>query len=118
MFKKLILILKQKLTGLQCFKPLITKSLLSLDSSDGGLYRIRRIRIKCLSIYEEYGEFMVVCGAQNRLRIRGKNLCVYVYREDGRGHKTEDILFNNGPKYKVFRTLFSIQYGLELAKKP
>jgi hypothetical protein len=41
---------------------LITKYLLSLDSSDGGLYGIRRICIKCLSIYEEYGEFMVVCG--------------------------------------------------------
>ncbi len=60
------------------------------------MYIIRRIRRKCLRIYEEYGEFMVVCGAQNRLRIRGNNLCVY--REDARGHKTKDISVTNGPK--------------------
>jgi hypothetical protein len=30
-----------------------------------------------LSVYGEYGEYRVVCGTQNRLPIRGKNLCVH-----------------------------------------
>jgi hypothetical protein len=29
-----------------------------------------------LSVYGEYGECRVVCGTQNCLQIRGKNLCV------------------------------------------
>ncbi len=28
-----------------------------------------------LSVYGEYGECRIVCGTQNRLRIRGKNPC-------------------------------------------
>ncbi len=39
--------------------------------------RIWRIQGKCLSVYGEYGEFRVICGTQNLLRIRGKNLCVH-----------------------------------------
>jgi hypothetical protein len=38
---------------------------------------------------------LFVCGTQNRLGIRGKNLCVHV--EDAKTHKTEDISVNNGP---------------------
>jgi hypothetical protein len=55
--------------------------------------RIRRTRGKCLSTYGEYGEFRVVCGTQNCLRIRGKTLCVH--GEDAKRHKTVNISFNN-----------------------
>ncbi len=41
---------------------------------------------KVLSVFGEFGEFRVVCGTQNRLRIREKNLCVH--GEDARRHKT------------------------------
>jgi len=30
-----------------------------------------------LSVYGEYGKCRVVCGTQNFLQIRGKNLCVH-----------------------------------------
>jgi hypothetical protein len=36
--------------------------------------RIRRLRRKYLSVYREYGNFGVICGTQNRLRMRGKYL--------------------------------------------
>ncbi len=42
---------------------------------------IWRIRRKYLSVYGEYGEFRVVCGTKNHLRIqriRGKNLYIHV----------------------------------------
>jgi hypothetical protein len=55
--------------------------------------RIRRIRGKCLSAYGEYGEFRVVSGTQNCLRIRGKNLCVH--GENAKRHKTVNISLNN-----------------------
>ncbi len=45
-------------------------------------------------IYGEYGKFGTVCGTQNRLRIRRKNICVH--GEYAKIHKTEDILVNNG----------------------
>jgi hypothetical protein len=57
--------------------------------------RIRRIRGKCLSANGEYGEFRVVCGTQNCLRIRGKNLSVH-------GHKTVNISFNNNTNLNIF----------------
>jgi hypothetical protein len=34
--------------------------------------RIRKMRGKYLSVHGEYGECRVVCGIQNRLRMRGK----------------------------------------------
>ncbi len=52
---------------------------------------------KHLRVYGEYGEIRVVCGAQNRLRIRGKNLCVH--REDAQRNKTVDISVNTGPTF-------------------
>jgi hypothetical protein len=39
--------------------------------------RIWRMRGKYLSVYGEYGECRVVCSSKNRLRICGKNLCVF-----------------------------------------
>ena len=65
--------------------------------------RIRRIRGKCLSAYGEYGEFRVVCGTQNWLRIRGKNLCVH--GEDAKRHKTVNISFNNNTNLNFFKIL-------------
>jgi hypothetical protein len=62
--------------------------------------RIRRIRGKCLSAYVEYGKFGVVCGTQNCLRIRGKNLCVH--GEDAKRHKTVNISFNNNMNFNSF----------------
>jgi hypothetical protein len=62
--------------------------------------RIRRIRGKCLSAYGEYGEFRVVCGTQNSLRIRGKNLCVH--GENAKRHKTVNISFNNNTNLNFF----------------
>jgi hypothetical protein len=38
---------------------------------------------------ENTAKFITVCGTQNRLRIRGKNLCVQ--GENAKMHKTEDI---------------------------
>ncbi len=35
------------------------------------------MRGKYLSVYGEYGKCWVVCGTQNFLPIRGKNLCVH-----------------------------------------
>jgi hypothetical protein len=55
--------------------------------------RIRRIQGKYLSACGKYGEFRVVCGTQNCLRIRGTNLCVH--GEDAKRHKTANISFNN-----------------------
>jgi hypothetical protein len=62
--------------------------------------RIRRIREKYLSVHGEYGEFRVVCGTLNRLRIRGKNLCVH--GEDAKSHKTVYISVNNNTNFKFF----------------
>jgi hypothetical protein len=62
--------------------------------------RIRRIQGKCLSAYEEYGEFRVVCGTQNCLRIRGNNLCLH--GEDAKRYKTVNISFNNFMNFYSF----------------
>ncbi len=40
----------------------------------------------------------VVCGAQNDLRIREKNLCVL--REDAKRHETVYISVNNNTNFK------------------
>jgi hypothetical protein len=43
---------------------------------------IRRLRRKYLSVDGEYGKLGVICGAQNRLRMRGKYLTVFgIYAE-------------------------------------
>jgi hypothetical protein len=39
--------------------------------------RLQRMRGKYLRVYGKYDECRVVCGTQNCLRIRGKNLCVH-----------------------------------------
>ncbi len=65
--------------------------------------RIRRLRGKCLSAYGEYGEFRVVCGTQNSLRIRGKNLCVH--GEDAKRQKTVNISFNSNTNLNFFKIL-------------
>jgi hypothetical protein len=44
--------------------------------------RIPRTQGNLLSVCGEYSEFRVVCGRQNLLRVRGKNLCVH--REDAK----------------------------------
>jgi hypothetical protein len=62
--------------------------------------RIRRIRGKCLSAFGEYSKFGVVCGTQNCLRIRRKNLCVH--GEDAKRHKTVNISFNNNMNFNSF----------------
>ncbi len=67
--------------------------------------RCWRIRGNCLSAYGEYGEFRVVCGTQNCLRIRGKNLCVH--GEDAKRHKTVNISFNNNTNL-IFLKILSI----------
>jgi hypothetical protein len=62
-------------------------------------------------------QFMVVCGTQSRLRIRGKNLCAH--GENAKRHKTGDILVNNVVRHeKYFRSLLSTHNGLDYAKKP
>jgi hypothetical protein len=62
--------------------------------------RIMRIQGKCLSAYGEYGEFRVVCGTQNCLRIRGNNLCLH--GEDAKRHKTVNISVNNNMNFYSF----------------
>jgi hypothetical protein len=49
------------------------------------------------SAYGEYNEFRNVCGTQNCLRIRGKNLCVH--GEDTKRHKAVNILFYNNTNF-------------------
>jgi hypothetical protein len=66
------------------------------------LKRIRRIQGKCLSAYGEYGEFRVVCGTQNCLRICGKNLCILLHGEEAKRHKTVNISFNNNMNFNFF----------------
>jgi hypothetical protein len=39
--------------------------------------RIRKMCGKYLSVYGEYGACRVICGTQNRLRMRGKVLTVF-----------------------------------------
>ncbi len=56
---------------------------------------------KYLSVHGEYSEFRVVCGTQNRLRVRGKNLCVH--GEDAKIHKTVYISVNNNMNFKFFK---------------
>jgi len=78
--------------------------------------RIRRIQGQFLSVYGEYGEFKVVCSTQNRLRKRGKNLCVH--GKDDKKHKTPYISVNNNKKILNFFDYFylhcSIWDGLSL----
>ena len=78
--------------------------------------RILRTQGNFLSVYGEYGEFRVVCGTQNLLRIRGKNLCVH--REDVKRYKTVYWYFsvNNNTNFKFFWFLsfFIIWDGLSL----
>ncbi len=50
-----------------------------------------------VSVYGEYGKFRAACGAQNRLRIHGKNLFICVHGEDAKIHKSEDISVINSP---------------------
>jgi hypothetical protein len=57
-------------------------------------------------VYGENGKFRAVCDTQNRLRIRGKNLCVH--GEDAKKHKTEDIAVNNG---QIFLILYFYTVG-------
>ncbi len=64
-----------------------------------------------LWIYGERCEFRVVHGTQAQSRIRRKNLCVY--GEDAKRHKTLEISVNNGPTWNMFRTLLSIQDGID-----
>jgi hypothetical protein len=64
----------------------------------GLCFLLKETSLKASSASEknfEFGEFRVVGGTQNCLRIREKNL--YVHGEDTKRHKTEDILVNNGP---------------------
>ncbi len=67
-----------------------------------------------LCVLGEYGEFRVVCGTQNLLRIRGKNLCIH--REDVKRYKTVYISVNNNTNFKFFQILsfFTIWDGLSL----
>jgi hypothetical protein len=44
-------------------------------------------------VYGKYGEFRVVCGTLNRLRIRGTNL--NVYEEDAERHKPVNMSVNS-----------------------
>jgi hypothetical protein len=75
---------------------------------------IRRTQGNFLSIYGENGEFRVVCGTQNLLRIRGKNLCEH--KGDAKRHKTVYISVNNNTNFKFFKILsfFTIWDGLGL----
>ncbi len=76
--------------------------------------RIRRIHGKCLSVYGEYGEW-VVCGTQSRLRIHGKNLCVH--GENANRYKTGDILVINGPTWKIFYIITFYTKWVRLSQK-
>ncbi len=67
------------------------------------LLHIRRIQGKCLSVYGEYGEFMVLCVTQNRFRIRGKNLCVHA--EDAKRHIIVKIFVNNHTNFNFLKIL-------------
>jgi hypothetical protein len=75
---------------------------------------IRRTPGKCLNVHREYGEFRVVCGAQSRLRICGRNLCVH--GEDARRHKTVYISVHYNKNFKFFKILsiYTIWDGLSL----
>jgi hypothetical protein len=63
-----------------------------------------RIQEKCLSLKREYGEFRVVLGTQNPLRIHGKNL--RVHREDAKRHKTVYIVGNNNTNFNFLDSFY------------
>jgi hypothetical protein len=70
---------------------------------------------KCLSENREYGKFSVVCGTQNHLNKRGKNLCVH--GEDAKRHKTvyPQILIIQILIFFIF--FLSTLHGMDLSLK-
>ncbi len=80
--------------------------------------RTQRMLGKYLGVYVEYVKVEVVCGTQNLLRMRGKNLCIH--GEDAKRHKSEDISVkkNNGPTLKFFHNLTFYIRWVRLSQKP
>jgi hypothetical protein len=75
--------------------------------------RIRRTQGNFLSLYGEYGEFRVVCGTQNLLRIRGYNLCVH--RKDAKRYKTVHRYISVNNKIFYFFKILSLLYEMDSA---
>jgi hypothetical protein len=80
-----------------------------------------------LSVYGEYGEGSVVCGTLNRLRIRGKNLCVHGedakrllahFGEYAKSHKSVYISVNNNTNLNFLKILFIYTIWNGLSQKP
>jgi hypothetical protein len=72
--------------------------------------RIRRTQGNFLRVYGEYGEFRVVCGTQNLLRIRGR---IYAYIEKTpRDKKTVYFSVNKYTNFFFRFFLFSL-YGMD-----
>jgi hypothetical protein len=71
---------------------------------------------KYMSVCREYGKFRVVCCTQNRLRKRGKNLCVH--GDDAERHETEEWgYFVQHEIFLIYGTYYLYKMGWIKPKK-